>query len=59
MTLGCVGVQVWITETVDEHGKGQVETCRANGLGVVKEGREIWTEGSRWPKDLPWVADTW
>jgi hypothetical protein len=48
MSLGCVGVQVWITETMDEHEKGQVETCYADGLGVVKDGREV----------LPWVPDT-
>ena len=59
MTLGCVGVQVWITETVDEHGKGRVETCHADRLRVVKDEREGWTEGPRWPKDLPWMADTW
>ena len=26
-------------------GEGQVETCRADGSGAVKDGREAWTEG--------------
>jgi hypothetical protein len=26
-------------------GEGQVGTCRADGLGAVKGGREAWTEG--------------
>ena len=26
-------------------GEGQVGTCRADGPGVVKDGREAWTEG--------------
>ena len=26
-------------------GEGQVETCRADGPGAVKDGREAWTEG--------------
>jgi hypothetical protein len=45
MSLGlwCAGVELggggrW-------RGKGQVETCRANGLGVIKGEREAWTEG--------------
>jgi hypothetical protein len=25
-------------------GEGQVETCRADGPGAVKNGREAWTE---------------
>jgi len=43
MSLGCIGVQVWSTETVDGHREGQVETCHANGLVVVKDGCEAWT----------------
>jgi hypothetical protein len=26
-------------------GEGQVGTCRADGLGAVKDGHEAWTEG--------------
>ena len=51
MSLGCVGVQVWSSETVNGHGEGQVETCCADGLGAVKDEREAWTEGPRWPED--------
>ena len=51
MSLGCVGVQVWSTETIDGHGECQVETCHADGLGATKDGREAWTEGPRWPED--------
>jgi len=30
-------------------GEGQVETCRADGPGAVKGGREAWTDGpGRW-----------
>ena len=47
MSLGCVGVQVWSTETVDDYGEGQVETCHADGLGAVKDGREARTEGPK------------
>ena len=54
MSLGCVGVQVWSTETVDGHEEGQVETCRADGLGAVKHGREAWTERLRWQEDSSW-----
>jgi hypothetical protein len=51
MSLGFAGVQVWSTETVDRHREGQVETCYIDGLGAVKDGREAWTKGSRWPED--------
>jgi hypothetical protein len=44
MSLGlwCAGVELggggrW-------QGEGQVETCRADGPGAVKGGREAWTE---------------
>jgi hypothetical protein len=40
-------VQVWCTEMVDSDGEGLVETCCANGLVVVKDEREAWTEGQR------------
>ena len=50
MSLGCVRVQVWST-TVDKHGEGQVEMGRVNGVGVVKDGREVWTERPRWLED--------
>ena len=39
---------------IDGHGEGQVETCRADGLGAVKDEHEAWTEGPRWPEDLSW-----
>jgi cobalamin biosynthesis Mg chelatase CobN len=51
MSLRCVGVQVWGTETVDGHGQGQVETRHVNGLRAVKDRREAWIEEPRWPKD--------
>jgi hypothetical protein len=39
MSLGlwCVGVELG--------GGGQIETCRADGLEAVKDGREAYTEG--------------
>jgi hypothetical protein len=39
MSLGlwCAGVEL--------RDGGQVETCRADGPGAVKDGREAWTEG--------------
>jgi hypothetical protein len=45
MSLGlcCVGVQ--LGGGGRRRGEGQVETCRADGPGVVKGGREAWTEG--------------
>jgi hypothetical protein len=39
MTLGCVRVQVWSTETVNRHVEGQVEMGRTNGVGRSGEGR--------------------
>jgi hypothetical protein len=51
MSLGCVGVQVWSIEAVVVHGEGQVEACCVDRLEAVKDGREAWTEGPRWPKD--------
>jgi hypothetical protein len=54
--LAC-GVQVWSTETVDGNREGQVETCRADGLGAVKDGREAWTEDQEGRKtDLGWLT---
>ena len=45
MSLGlwCAGVELggggrW-------RGESQVETCRADGLGAVMDGRDAWTEG--------------
>jgi len=46
MSLGYLGVQVWSTETADGYGEGQVEMCRADGLGAVKDGREA-DQGAR------------
>ena len=45
MSLGlwCVGVKFGGGDRW--RGEGQVWTCRADGLGVVKDGREVWTEG--------------
>ena len=40
-------------------GEGQVEMGRADGLEVVKDGREAWTEGPERPEDRPWEANTW
>jgi hypothetical protein len=39
MSLGCVGVQVWSTETVNDHEERQVEMCRVNELGAMKDGQ--------------------
>jgi hypothetical protein len=55
--FGCVGVHVWSKEMVDGHGEGQVETYPADGLGVVMDGHEAWTdEPTSWPKDWLWVV---
>jgi hypothetical protein len=45
MSLGlcCVGVE--LGGGGRRLGEGQVETCRADRLGVVKGGHEAWTEG--------------
>lgn len=51
MSLCCVGMHVWSIEMVDIRGEGQVETCHADGLGVVKDGHEAWIEGPRWLED--------
>ena len=55
ISLGCVGVQVWSTETVDGNGEGKVETCRADGLGAVKDGREARDKGGR-KTDRGWLT---
>jgi hypothetical protein len=49
--LLAVFVQVWSTKTINEHGEGQVETGRADGLGAMKDEYETWTEGPRWLED--------
>ena len=41
--LCCAGVEHGDSDR--GQGEGQVETCRADGPGVVKGGREAWTEG--------------
>jgi hypothetical protein len=46
-----------VHRTIDKHGDGQVETCRADGLGAVKDEREAWTEGPA--GRLIMVVDTW
>ena len=45
MSLGlwCVGVE--LRGGGRQQGEGQVGTCHANGLGVVKDRHEAWTEG--------------
>ena len=45
MSLGlwCVGVE--LGGSGQRRGEGQVETCRVDGPGAVKDGREAWTEG--------------
>jgi hypothetical protein len=48
MSLGlcCAGVE--LGGGGQRQGEGQVEACRADdGPGVVKGGREAWTEGPR------------
>ena len=40
-----------VHKTIEIHGEGLVETCYADGLGAVKDKREAWTDGPRWPKD--------
>jgi len=42
-----LAVLVCNTEMVDGHGEGQVEMGHADGLGVVKDECEAWTEGPR------------
>jgi hypothetical protein len=44
MSLGlcCAGVELGGGDR--RRGEGQVETCRVDGLGVVKGGREAWTK---------------
>jgi len=45
MSLGlwCAGVE--LGDSGRRRGEGQVETCRADGLGAVKGEREAWTKG--------------
>jgi hypothetical protein len=47
MSLGlcCAGVE--LEGGGRRRGESQVEMCRADGPGVVKGGREAWTEGPR------------
>jgi hypothetical protein len=40
-------VQVWSTEAVVDGEVKSRRTCRADGPGVVKGGREAWIEGPR------------
>jgi len=45
MSLGlwCVGVE--FGDGGRRRGEGQVETCRVDGSGAVKDGCEAWTDG--------------
>jgi len=45
MSLGlwCAGVE--LGGGGRRRGEGQVETCRADGPGTVKDGLKAWTEG--------------
>ena len=45
MSLGLWFVGVELRGGGRQRGEGQVGTCRADGLGAVKDGREAWTEG--------------
>jgi hypothetical protein len=45
LSLWCAGVE--LGGGGRRRGEGQVETCRADGLRAVKDGREAWTEGPR------------
>jgi hypothetical protein len=47
MSLGLWCASVELEGDGRRRGEGQVETCRADGLGAVKDGREAWTEGPR------------
>ena len=38
-------MQVWSSEAVVDGEVKEVGTCRADGPGAVKDGREAWTEG--------------
>jgi hypothetical protein len=41
--LWCAGVE--LGGGGRRRGEGEVETCRVDGLGAVKDRREAWTEG--------------
>jgi hypothetical protein len=43
LDLCCAGVE--LGGGGRRRGEGQVETCCADGPGVVKDGREAWIEG--------------
>jgi len=45
MSLGLWCASVELGGSGRRQGEGQVGTCRADGLGAVKDGREAWTEG--------------
>ena len=45
MSLGLWCSAVELGGGGQRRGKGQVETCRADGPGAVKDGREAWTDG--------------
>ena len=44
MSLGSWCAVVELRGGGRRRGDGQVETCRANGPGAVKGGREAWTD---------------
>jgi len=45
MSLGLWCLVVELGGGGRRRGEGQVETCRADGPGAVKGGREAWTDG--------------
>jgi hypothetical protein len=45
MSLGLCCADVELEGGGRRWGEGQVEMCRVDGPGVVKGGREAWTEG--------------
>jgi hypothetical protein len=47
MSLGLCCTDVELGGGGRRRREGQVETCRADGPGAVKGGREAWTEGPR------------
>jgi hypothetical protein len=51
LSLWCVGVE--LGGGGRRRGEGQVGTCRADGPGAVKGGREVWIEGPSCAHPVP------